>query len=30
MERREDGTFLCIPVEAGYAISEERMPERGV
>jgi len=27
-ERRADGTFLCIPVEAGYAVSEERMPER--
>ncbi|MGA0840603.1 MAG: NUDIX hydrolase [Pseudomonadales bacterium] len=27
-ERRESGTFLCIPSEAGYAISEERMPER--
>jgi 8-oxo-dGTP pyrophosphatase MutT (NUDIX family) len=29
MERREGSTYLCIPVEAGYAISEERMPERG-
>lgn len=28
-ERRADGTFLCIPPEAGYAVSEERMPERG-
>jgi 8-oxo-dGTP pyrophosphatase MutT (NUDIX family) len=27
-ERRDDGTFLCIPTEAGYAISEERMPDR--
>lgn len=27
-ERRADGTFLCIPPEAGYAVSEERMPER--
>jgi 8-oxo-dGTP pyrophosphatase MutT (NUDIX family) len=27
-ERRGDGTYLCIPVEAGYAVSEERMPER--
>lgn len=27
-ERREDGQYLCIPVEAGYAISEEKMPER--
>lgn len=28
-ERRDDGTFLCIPPEAGYAVSEEKMPERG-
>lgn len=27
-ERREDGTYLCIPPEAGYAVSEEKMPER--
>jgi hypothetical protein len=27
-EKREDGQYLCIPVEAGYAISEEKMPER--
>jgi 8-oxo-dGTP pyrophosphatase MutT (NUDIX family) len=27
-ERRDDGTYLCIPREAGYAVSEERMPER--
>ena len=27
-ERRDDGTFLCIPQEAGYAVSEERMPDR--
>ena len=27
-ERREDGQYLCIPVEAGYAVSEEKMPER--
>lgn len=27
-ERREDGNYLCIPPEAGYAISEEKMPER--
>jgi len=27
-ERRENGTFLCIPPEAGYAISEEQMPDR--
>ena len=28
-EQREDGQYLCIPTEAGYAISEEKMPERG-
>ena len=28
MEPREDGTYLCIPVEAGYTISEEKMPAR--
>jgi 8-oxo-dGTP pyrophosphatase MutT (NUDIX family) len=28
MEKREDGTYLRIPVEAGYGISEEKMPER--
>ncbi len=27
-ERRDDGTWLCIPSEAGYAICEELMPER--
>ncbi|MEQ8857584.1 MAG: hypothetical protein RIC56_02955 [Pseudomonadales bacterium] len=27
-ERRDDGTYLCIPAEAGYAVSEERMPDR--
>jgi 8-oxo-dGTP pyrophosphatase MutT (NUDIX family) len=27
-EKRGDGQYLCIPVEAGYAISEEKMPER--
>ena len=27
-EKREDGNYLCIPTEAGYAISEEKMPER--
>lgn len=27
-EDREDGTYLCIPVEAGYRISAERMPDR--
>jgi len=28
-EQRDDGTYLCIPTEAGYLISEEKMPERG-
>lgn len=28
MEKREDGTYLCIQPEAGYDISEEKMPER--
>jgi 8-oxo-dGTP pyrophosphatase MutT (NUDIX family) len=28
-EQRDDGTWLCIPPEAGYRISEERMPARG-
>lgn len=28
-ERRDDGVWLRIPVEAGYRISEERMPSRG-
>ena len=27
-EQREDGNYLCIPANAGYAISEERMPSR--
>ncbi len=27
-EQREDGNYLCIPVEAGYAVSEEKMPPR--
>ena len=27
MDKRDDGTYLCIPVEAGYEISEEKMPE---
>ena len=27
-EQRDDGTYLCIPVEAGYDVSEEKMPER--
>ena len=28
-EKREDGNYLCIPPEAGYAGSEIKMPERG-
>ena len=28
-ETREDGTYLCIPADAGYALSEEKMPSRG-
>ena len=28
MDKRDDGTYLCIPPEAGYDISEEKMPER--
>ncbi len=28
MEQREDGAYLVIPAEAGYDISEERMPDR--
>jgi len=27
-ERRDGGTFLCIPSEAGYAVCEELLPER--
>ena len=27
-EKRDDGNYLCIPVEAGYEISEEKMPDR--
>ena len=27
-EQREDGNYLCIPVEAGYAVSELKMPDR--
>ena len=26
VERRDEGKFLCIPKEAGYLISEEKMP----
>lgn len=28
-EKREDGNYLCITPKAGYAISEEKMPDRG-
>ena len=28
-EKRDDGNWLCIPREAGYDISEEKMPSRG-
>jgi hypothetical protein len=28
-EPREDGNYLCIPAEAGYAVNEEKMPDRG-
>ena len=27
-ENRQDGTYLCIPKEAGYTVSEERLPPR--
>ncbi len=29
-EKRDDGNYLCIPPEAGYDISEEKMPERPI
>jgi 8-oxo-dGTP pyrophosphatase MutT (NUDIX family) len=29
-ERRDDGNYLCIPHEAGYAVNEEKMPDRGI
>ena len=28
IEQRDDGKYLCIPAEAGYSLSEERMPDR--
>ncbi len=28
-ERRDDGTYLCIPTNAGYTCCEEKMPQRG-
>jgi 8-oxo-dGTP pyrophosphatase MutT (NUDIX family) len=27
MDKRDDGTYLCIPVEAGYEVSEEKMQQ---
>jgi len=27
-EKREDGTYLCIPAEAGYSVTEERIEGR--
>jgi hypothetical protein len=27
-ERRADGNYLCIPKDAGYAVTEEKIPER--
>lgn len=27
-ETREDGDYICIPVEAGYTVSEEKIPAR--
>jgi len=29
-EQRADGSYLCIPTEAGYDVSEEKMPARAV
>jgi len=29
-EQRADGMYLCIPPEAGYRISAEKMPDRPV
>jgi len=28
-EKRDDGNYLCIPADAGYAVFEEMMPARG-
>lgn len=28
-EQRADGNYLCIPANAGYAIAEQKMPDRG-
>lgn len=30
MEQRDDGLYLCIPPEAGYAVSEEKIPDRAL
>ena len=27
-ERRDDGTYVCIPADAGYAVTEEKIPDR--
>lgn len=27
-EKRDDGNYVCIPPEAGYAVTEERIPDR--
>ena len=27
-EQRDDGMYVCIPADAGYAVTEERIPER--
>lgn len=29
IEKRDDGAVLCIPTEAGYPVSEEKVPEGG-
>ena len=28
LDKRQDGAYLCIPPEAGYAVSEEKLPAR--
>ena len=27
-EKRQDGDYVCIPAEAGYAVSEQKIPPR--
>jgi 8-oxo-dGTP pyrophosphatase MutT (NUDIX family) len=27
-EKRDDGNYICIPAEAGYPVSDQKMPER--